>query len=105
MIVERQPSFTSASNSARSNRSALDNKERAIAIVLDLMHPVGAPRRLIDRGRKLGLNEPEPRSYNKHGIWTLSPLVSRPRPRQALHRGTQDCILIRLPDEATSWRA
>ena len=38
----------------------------AIAIVFEFVNPVPAFRRLIYRGSKLGLNEPEPCRYAKH---------------------------------------
>jgi len=46
--------------------SALDQDLAAIAIVFDFMNPVLARWWLIDRGSKLGLNEPEATSYAKH---------------------------------------
>ena len=38
----------------------------SIAIVFEFVNPVLAFGRLIDRGSKLGLNEPEPCRYAKH---------------------------------------
>ena len=43
----------------------------AIAVMFDFVNPVLAFWRLIDRGSKLGLNEPEPRDYSRHLSWTL----------------------------------
>ena len=40
--------------------AALDHQQRAVAIVLDLMNPVGALRWLVGRGEELRLDKAEP---------------------------------------------
>jgi hypothetical protein len=45
---------------------ALNHHLRAVAIVFDLVNPVLARWRLLDRRSKLRLDEPEARVYAKH---------------------------------------
>ena len=49
-----------------SHLAALNHYLRAVAIVFDFMNPVLAFWRLIDRGSKLRLDEPEPGSDAEH---------------------------------------
>jgi hypothetical protein len=46
--------------------AAINYHLRAVAIVFDFVNPVLAFGRLIDRGSKLRLDEPEAGSYAKH---------------------------------------
>ena len=46
----------------------LNHHLRTVAIVFDLINPMLAFGRLIDRGRKLGLGEPESGGDAKHGL-------------------------------------
>ena len=46
--------------------ASLKQHLRAVAIVFDFVNPMLALWRLIDRGSKLGLDEPEPCRYAKH---------------------------------------
>src|SRR5262245_51675677 len=48
--------------------TALNHQLRAVAIVLDFVNPVLPLWRLIDRGSKLWLDEPEFGGYARHGI-------------------------------------
>jgi hypothetical protein len=52
--------------------AAINHHLRAVAIVLDFVNPVLALRRLIDRGSKLGLDEPEARSYAEYVVGARS---------------------------------
>jgi hypothetical protein len=46
--------------------AAINHHLRAVAIVLDFLNPVLALWKLIDRGSKLWLDEPEPTRCAKH---------------------------------------
>jgi hypothetical protein len=69
--------------------AALNHYLRAVAIVFDFMNPVLALWRLIDRGSKLWLDEPEARNYAKHrAVLRLVDNRQRKKPRRWIARAS-----------------